>query len=114
MDRIVIFDFDGTLFDTADAMVVIFRKSFQEVGMGCTEEEARHYMHQSLQEKIDVGGRDPAAADDRGLGKGHGRPPIGQDQVPVGQQIVLQNKGEGADSSCHGDPPITFAFCKIN
>ena len=52
MDRIVIFDFDGTLFDTADAMVVIFRKSFQEVGMGCTEEEARHYMHQSLQETI--------------------------------------------------------------
>ncbi len=52
MVRIVIFDFDGTLFDTAEAMVVIFRKSFQEVGMDCTEEEARHYMHQSLQETI--------------------------------------------------------------
>lgn len=52
MERIVIFDFDGTLFDTAEAMVVIFRKSFQEVGMDCTAEEARHYMHQSLQETI--------------------------------------------------------------
>ena len=51
-----LFDFDGTLFDTAKSLGPVFRMGFQAIGMDCKDEDALTYMHMSLQEAAKIAG----------------------------------------------------------
>jgi HAD superfamily hydrolase (TIGR01549 family) len=46
-------DFDGTLFDTLDSLVGVYRTGFQAIGMDCTKEQVSFYMHMSLAQTCD-------------------------------------------------------------
>lgn len=46
-------DFDGTLFDTLDSLVGVYRSGFQAIGMDCTKEQVSVYMHMSLAQTCD-------------------------------------------------------------
>lgn len=54
--KFAIFDFDGTLVDSAASMVPIYRNSLKAVGEDCTAAEAREYMHHSLLQVIRMRG----------------------------------------------------------
>lgn len=43
-----IFDFDGTLFDTYESLISVYKKGFAAVGETCTEEDVKTYMRESL------------------------------------------------------------------
>ncbi len=50
--KLVIYDFDGTLFDTYESLVLVYQRGFAAIGMECTKEECAHHMHHSLGETI--------------------------------------------------------------
>lgn len=45
-----LFDFDGTLFDTADSLFEVYYAGLAAVGQSCTKEETSSFMHVSLDE----------------------------------------------------------------
>lgn len=54
-------DFDGTLFDTYQSLIGVYRHSFGTIGEICTPEQTAFYMHMSLSECCDYRGlNDPA------------------------------------------------------
>lgn len=50
--KLAIFDFDGTLFDTYESLVIVYQKGFQKIGLPCTREECAIHMHHSLEQTI--------------------------------------------------------------
>ena len=42
---VYLFDFDGTLFDTLDSLVGVYKTALRSVGYDCTKEDAAKYMH---------------------------------------------------------------------
>ncbi|MCH3909640.1 MAG: HAD family hydrolase [Bacilli bacterium] len=51
---VYLFDFDGTLFDTLDSLVGVYKTALRSVGYDCTKEDAAKYMHMSLSETADL------------------------------------------------------------
>ena len=51
--RAYFLDFDGTLFDTLDSLVGVYRSGFQAIGRDCTKEQVAVYMHMSLAQTCD-------------------------------------------------------------
>lgn len=51
--KLVIFDFDGTLFDSYRALVPVYQEAFHVIGEECTKEQVADYIHVSLQKVIE-------------------------------------------------------------
>lgn len=51
-----LFDFDGTLCDTRESLVPVFRAGFDRVGYHATPEECEHWMHLNLLQTLQVSG----------------------------------------------------------
>lgn len=51
--KLVIFDFDGTLFDSYRALVPVYQEAFHIIGEECTKEQVADYIHVSLQKVIE-------------------------------------------------------------
>ncbi len=54
----VLFDFDGTLFDTRESLVPVFQHAFAKVGLPFDEKETTHYMRIPLREIARINGID--------------------------------------------------------
>ena len=53
---VYLFDFDGTLCDSAKSLGPVFVHGFEAIGMKCEPEDALEYMHYSLKETADKRG----------------------------------------------------------
>lgn len=51
--KLVIFDFDGTLFDSYRALVPVYQEAFHVIGEECSKEQVADYIHVSLQKVIE-------------------------------------------------------------
>ncbi len=58
-----LFDFDGTLFDTRDSLLPIFRAGYAAVGRDVTPEEVEEWMHLNLNQSFALSGVDPSKFD---------------------------------------------------
>mgnify|MGYP003346611147 CR=1 FL=1 len=50
----LLFDFDGTLFDTKESLIPCYKYGFNAIGLDCTKEECYQFMHLSLSQTAEL------------------------------------------------------------